>query len=148
MRGWWLVVGLLALRVSVAIAESDAPRLVGPFEKDEYPRALIDRPLTLPAGMVEGEMGASFVSLRFQPSPFEEARTDEWIGDVALRVGVTDRIQVEAGTAFSLDYVQRGDTSFQGISDIDLRRTLTSWKQVVPLRCRSSRSTPRRSTPP
>ena len=32
----------------VLAAEPAGARLVGPFPKDEYPQALIDRPLTLP----------------------------------------------------------------------------------------------------
>jgi hypothetical protein len=97
----------LALAVLPPAAGAGDARLVGPFPKDEYPTALIDRPLTLPAGMVEGEFGAAFTSLRLDPAVLGVTATDEWTADVAVRVGVTDRIQVEMGTAFSLDYWQR-----------------------------------------
>src|SRR5438128_426131 len=46
-------------------AEPGAARLVGPFTRDDYPQAIIDRPLTLPARMVEAEVGAQFTSLRY-----------------------------------------------------------------------------------
>ena len=134
MRDWrsWLVVVLATCARTVAAAEwSDDPR-VGPFAKDEYPQAVIDRPLTLPAGMVEGELGATFRSYKFPVPNLDVTGFDEWTGDVTLRVGVTDRIQVDVGTAFSLDYVEHG-TAFQGVSLVDLRPSLTSWKRVVPL---------------
>ena len=44
---------LLGTITRCAGAEPVGARLVGPFAKDEYPQAVIDRPLTLPAGMVE-----------------------------------------------------------------------------------------------
>lgn len=123
-----------------AHAESDAA-LVGPFTRDTYPQALIDRPLTLPAGMVEGELGATYRSNSFKARYFFSrsrvlsGTTDDWDLDLGLRVGVTDRIQLEAGTAFSLDHVQRGDQMFDGrpVSS-DLRPSLSSWRRVVPFR--------------
>lgn len=129
------VVGLAVVAVLLGASRGAAqPRLVGPFPKDEYPQAVIDRPLTLPAGMVEGELGATFSSVRFpELDPFIVNGIDEWTTDVTLRVGVTDRIQLETGTAFSIDYEQRGDRGFQGI-DNDLRPSLASWKHVVPVR--------------
>jgi hypothetical protein len=84
--------------------------------------------------MVEGEFGAAFSSLRVNPAVLGVTGTDEWTVDVALRVGVTDRIQLEAGTAFSLDYTQRSPDGFQGASGFDIRASLTSWKRVVPVR--------------
>jgi hypothetical protein len=130
-----LALAIAILVAPLAAAQPDAARLVGPFAKDEYPQALIDRPLTLPAGMVEGELAATFTSVRVDPSEFLGVRgIDEWTADVALRVGVTDWLQVEAGTAFSLDYVQRSGDFVQGIDPRDLRPSLTSWKRVVPLR--------------
>jgi hypothetical protein len=121
-----------------AFAWEDAP-LIGPFDKAEYPRALIDRPLTLPAGMVEGDVGFAFASRRFD-EPFlrstslEVAGYDEWTADITLRAGLTDRVQLEVGTAFSLDYEQRGAGNFQGTRPFDLRPSLTSWNRVVPVR--------------
>ena len=108
--------------------------MIGPFEKDAYPQALIDRPLTLPAGMIEGEIGGAFASRRLEEPVLGVSSIDEWTADVGVRLGVTDRVQIEVGTAFSLDYVQRGDDGFQGVRGFDLRPSLTSWKRVVPLR--------------
>jgi hypothetical protein len=122
---------LLGARLGVAAAQSDAP-LVGPFTRDDYPQAIIDRPLTLPAGMVEAELGASFVSTHFPPQLRGITGFDEWFADVALRVGVTDRVQIEAATAFSLDYTQRGEVF--GTPTPDLRPSLASWQHVVPVR--------------
>jgi hypothetical protein len=125
---------LLAVVVRLAGAESDAPRLIGPFDKAEYPQALIDRPLTLPAGMVEGELGGTFRSFRFEEPGSVSNGIDDWDADVALRVGVTDRIQLEAATAFSLDHTIRSGRGFEGIGDLDTRASLTSWRRVVPFR--------------
>jgi hypothetical protein len=129
------VVGLAVAAVMLFASRGAAqPRLVGPFPKDEYPQAVIDRPLTLPAGMVEGELGATFSSIRFDdPSNFVLTGIDEWTMDGTLRVGVTDRIQVEAGTSFSLDYTQTGDQGFQGVRN-DVRPSFTSWQHIVPVR--------------
>lgn len=125
---------LLALSLGgPARAADDVPQLVGPFAKDAYPQRVIDRPLTLPAGMVEGEVGAQFLSTRIDSSFFGVRGSDSWDGTIAIRAGVTDRIQIEAGTSFSLDYVQRG-FAFQGAEPIDIRPSLTSWRRVVPLR--------------
>jgi hypothetical protein len=63
-----LAVAIVIILAPLAGAQPDEARLVGPFAKDEYPQALIDRPLTLPAGMVEGELGFAFTSLRFDPA--------------------------------------------------------------------------------
>ena len=61
-----LVVALFTLVTLLArTTAAQSPALVGPFTRDDYPQALIDRPLTLPAGMVEAESGWSFVSQRF-----------------------------------------------------------------------------------
>ena len=127
-----LVLALLLARA--AGAETGAARLVGPFAKADYPQALIDRPLTLPAGMVEGEIGGRFVSRRFPVSILGVGGTDEWLADVAIRVGVTDRFQIEAATAFSLDYTMRHFEGFLGAQRLDARPNLTSWQRVVPLR--------------
>jgi hypothetical protein len=62
MTGMLLLVLLTAI-ARVASAESDEARLVGPFANVDHPQALIDRPLTLPAGRVEGELGATFAEL-------------------------------------------------------------------------------------
>ena len=140
MRPWShpLVFAFLALasRLPDAVAtEAGSARLVGPFAKEDYPQALIDRPLTLPAGMVEGELGASFVSQRFDPPIIRVTGADEWLLDVALRVGVTDRIQVEVGTAFSLDYREKARVFFPpDVPEFDLRPSKASWQRVVPLR--------------
>jgi hypothetical protein len=128
-----LAVVCLLLRAAPGAAQ---PQLVGPFAKDEYPQAVIDRPLTLPAGMVEGEVGTAFSSTRF-PSPdptyFSVNGIDQWTMDGTLRVGVTDRFQAEAGTSFSLDYQQRGDHGHTYRYD-DIRPTFASWQHVVPTR--------------
>ena len=130
-----VAVALMLLGLPTSVAAAEDAKLVGPFAKDEYPQAVIDRPLTLPAGMVEGELGATFTSTRFVVPPFSSiAGIDAWDGDVTLRVGVTDRIQAEVGTSFSLDYVQRATTGFQGVPLTDLRPSLASWQHVVPLR--------------
>jgi len=92
----------LLLRAAPGAAQ---PQLVGPFTKEDYPQAVIDRPLTLPAGMVEGELGVTFSSVRLPAPPdpeFSVTGIDQWTMDGTLRVGVTDRIQAEVGTAFSL----------------------------------------------
>ena len=130
---------LVTLLARTTAAQS--PALVGPFTRDDYPQALIDRPLTLPAGMVEAESGWSFVSQRFDvrwqrlnADGFRVGGSDDWNADLALRVGVTDRIQIEAGTSFSLDHTLRGDAGVQGVSGLDLRPSLTSWQRIVPLR--------------
>jgi hypothetical protein len=128
----WVSLALAVLPVAAAAGDA---RLVGPFPKDEYPTALIDRPLTLPAGMIEGELGGSFVSETFDPPILEVTGADEWLLDVALRVGVTDRIQVEVGTAFSLDYREKGRVFYPpGVPETDVRPSKTSWQRVVPLR--------------
>lgn len=135
MRPWRpvLVVGLFAAVAGIAAAEP--AKLVGPFEKSEYPTALIDRPLTLPAGMIEAELGFGFTSQEIDPPIVGIAQTDEWVIDATLRAGVTDRIQVEVGTAFSLDYRQKSPLGFQGVpGGVDIRPSLASWKRVVPLR--------------
>src|SRR5256885_16433141 len=85
-------------------AELGAAQLVGPFTRDDYPQAIIDRPLTLPARMVEAEVGGRFTSLRFAMPVLGVGGTDDWDGDLAVRGGVTDLIQLEAGTAFSPDH--------------------------------------------
>jgi hypothetical protein len=140
-RRRWIAPGVLVLvALSVAPGEAeDSTPLVGPFTRDTYPQAVIDRPLTLPAGMVEGESGWQFVSQRFvtpidfaTPLTFASSGTDDWNADVALRVGVTDRVQVEAGTAFSLDH------SIFGASQVDEpfddRPSLASWSRTLPVR--------------
>src|SRR5437667_11997375 len=96
-------------------AEPGAARLVGPFTRDDYAQAIIDRPLTLPARMVEAEVGAQFTSTRFVTPVLGVGGTDDWDADLAVRVGVTDRIQLEAATAFSLDHTLRDDRGFQGV---------------------------------
>ena len=53
--------------------------------------------------MVEAEVGAQFTSLRFVTPVLGVGGTDDWDADLAVRLGVTDRIQLEAATAFSLD---------------------------------------------
>jgi hypothetical protein len=131
-RSSQLALALICLSALLA-PRAGAVQLVGPFAKSEYPQAVIDRPLTLPAGMVEVEVGGTFVSQRFDGSFFGVSGTDDWLADVAVRVGVTDRIQIEAGTAFSLDHTVRGDTGYQG-SRFDFRPNLTSWQRVVPFR--------------
>ena len=111
-----------------------AASLVGPFEKDAYPQAVIDRPLTLPAGMVEGELGFQFTS-RPVPSPDRFSVggiVDDWDADVTLRVGVTDRLQLEVGTAFSLDHVIHEDPGFQGVRTVDLRLIRASMSASSP----------------
>ena len=115
-------------------AELGAARLVGPFTRDDYPQAIIDRPLTLPARMVEAEVGAQFTSLRFVTPVLGVGGTDDWDADLAVRVGVTDRIQLEAATAFSLDHTLRDDRGFQGVPGFDIRPSLASWRRVVPAR--------------
>ena len=128
---------LLAAFASLARADDGAARLVGPFTRDDYPQAVIDRPLTLPAGMVEGEIGGRFVSRSFRPFAFLPSVTDgidDWFLDLAVRVGITDRVQLEAGTAFSLDHQVRGDSGFQGAFGFDPRANLTSWQRRIPLR--------------
>jgi hypothetical protein len=110
---------------TAAGAQADPPLLVGPFAKDEYPRAVIDRPLTLPAGMVENEVGFRFLSVAPE-SQFNATGFDDWDADGAVRVGVTE---LEAGTSFSLDHTERG-----GASSILLRPNVTSWSRRVPFR--------------
>ena len=129
-----LVIALLVATARATGAEPSGARLVGPFTREDYPQAVIDRPLTLPAGMVEGEVGADFTSFRFATPVLGVGGADEWAGDVTLRVGVTDRVQFEAGTSFSLDYTQRDQQPFQGRSNIDIRPNLASWQRVVPVR--------------
>jgi len=128
------VIAVLAILAPPAGAEPGAARLVGPFTRDDYPQAIIDRPLTLPAGMIEAEIGAQFTSLRFETPVFGVGGTDDWDGDLAVRVGVTDRIQLEAGTAFSLDHTLRDEQGFQGVPGFDVRPSLTSWRRIVPVR--------------
>jgi len=143
LAAWGRMLGavglLLAALVPIASADDGPARLVGPFTRDDYPQAVIDRPLTLPAGMVEGEIGGRFVSQRqtFQPFTFYPplvSGVDDWYLDLAIRVGITDRIQLEAGTAFSLDHQERGYHSSQGGFGFDPRANLTSWQRVIPLR--------------
>jgi len=128
-----LAVVCLLLRAAPGAAE---PQLVGPFTKDEYPQAVIDRPLTLPAGMVEGELDTTFSSTRF-PSPdrtyFSVNGIDQWTMDGTLRLGITDRFQAEVGTSFSLDYQQRGDHGHTYRYD-DIRPTFASWQHIVQTR--------------
>src|SRR5689334_14866083 len=84
---------VLCLTVAApALADDDTPRLVGRFTRADYPQALIDRPLTLPAGMVEVELGGTCVSQRFDPPLFGVGGTDDWYADLAVRVGITDRL--------------------------------------------------------
>jgi hypothetical protein len=123
---------VVTLAPSLALAAES--RLVGPFAKDEYPQAVIDRPLTLPAGMVEAEVGGRFSSIRFDTSLFGVGGADDWDIDFGARVGVTDRIQVEAGTGFSLSHTERDVGNFQGGPTIDFRPSLISWNRVVPFR--------------
>jgi hypothetical protein len=117
-----------------SIAPAGEARLVGPFAKDEYPQAVIDRPLTLPAGMVEAEVGGRFRSIRFDTPIFGVGGADDWDIDFGVRLGVTDRIQVEAGTAFSLAHTERDVGNFQGGPTIDFRPSLISWSRIVPFR--------------
>lgn len=128
---------LLAMLAAVAAADDGPARLIGPFTRDDYPQAVIDRPLTLPAGMVEGELAGRFVSRSFPPLAYSSltAGVDDWFLDLAVRVGVTDRVQLEAGTAFSLDHQPRGAFDyFQGAYGFDPRPSLTSWQRVIPFR--------------
>ena len=132
----WVSIALAWLPVAAAAEEA---RLVGPFAKDEYPQAVIDRPLTLPAGMIEGEVGFSFLSLPSNPAVVDPILgvkgADQWLMDVSLRVGVTDRIQVEVGSAFSLDYSQwPRNTPPQFVPPPDIRPSQASWQHVIPLR--------------
>src|SRR5262245_28673332 len=123
----------LALAVRAG-AEDDGTRLVGPFTRADYPQAVIDRPLTLPAGTVGADPGGDFVSRRLETSLFGFAGADDWNLDLALRVGITDWLQAEAGTTFSLVHTTRASTGFEGVGALDLRPTLTSWQRVVPVR--------------
>lgn len=124
----------LAILTRSAAADPVDPRLVGPFTRDDYPQAVIDRPLTLPAGMVEGEVGGTFTSFRLVEPMFGLSGSDDWDVDLTVRVGVTDRLQIEAGTAFSLDHADRG-TGFQGVfGPVVFRPSLTSWNRIVPVR--------------
>jgi hypothetical protein len=129
-RSGLVAVAILGVElVARAAGAASAPvPWVGPFTRDDYPRAVIDRPLTLPAGMVEGEVGVGFSSIGVgAPQAFA---VDDWNADVTLRVGVTDRLQIEAGTSFSLDHAVHGG-AFPGV---DLRPSPTSWQRVVPVR--------------
>jgi hypothetical protein len=126
-----LVIALCLVPSAALAAEF---RLVGPFAKEEYPQAVIDRPLTLPAGMVEAEVGGRFSSIRFDMPIFGVGGADDWDIDFGARFGVTDRIQVEAGTGFSLSHTERDVGNFQGGPTIDLRPSLISWNRVVPFR--------------
>lgn len=84
--------------------------------------------------MLEVEVGGSFSSLSLPEPTFGVTGADDWDLDLAVRVGVTDRLQIEAGTAFSLDHTGHG-TGFQGVSGlVDLRPSLTSWRRIVPVR--------------
>jgi hypothetical protein len=133
----YLALGTLALLATLVAsvgAEDGPPRLVGPFTREDYPQAVIDRPLTLPAGMVEAEIGGTFVSQRFGTPVLGVGGADDWDLDVDLRIGLTDRIQLGVGTAFSLDHTVRDTQGFQGVPPLDLRSNLSSWQRVVPLR--------------
>jgi hypothetical protein len=83
--------------------------------------------------MVEAEVGGTFVSQRFVTPVFGVGGTDDWNLDVAVRVGITDRLQVDVGTAFSLEHREHAGTGFDGLQ-IDTRPSLSSWQRVVPLR--------------
>ncbi len=131
--GWFMRVAWLSFVVArAASAASDATHLVGPFTLADYPRAVIDRPLTLPRGVVEGEVGFSFASQTLDPAFLGVGGVDRWDTDVALRVGVTDWLQLEAATSFNLDYHQRR-ADFEGIFT-ETRPTLSSWNRTVPVR--------------
>lgn len=143
MKGFTIALSSIGALLAVTMsARADAP-LVGPFTRETYPQAVIDRPLTLPAGMVEGELGATFhsntLTLRpggsFGTTHFYD-RTDDWDLDVDLRVGVTDRVEVEAGTSFSLDHVHKTNLLYTNPipTYLDLRPSLTSWQRRVPFR--------------
>lgn len=125
---------LLALfAVATCRAEAPATTLQGPFTRDTYPQAVIDRPLTLPAGMVEGELGSAFrtQTLPAQYSPTRREITfEDWLIDGTLRVGLTDRIQLEAGTAFVVDHSVLGGSLYYD----ERRPSLASWSRVVPVR--------------
>jgi hypothetical protein len=123
-----------AALLAASIAPAEESRLIGAFAKDEYPQAVIDRPLTLPAGMVEAEVGGRFSSIRFDAPVFGAGGADDWDIDFGARVGVTDRLQIEAGTGFSLSHTLRDVGNFQGAPALDARPSLISWNRVVPLR--------------
>jgi len=61
-------------------AKPEGAQLVGPFTRDDYPQAIIDRPLTLPARMVEAEVGARFTSVRFVTPVLGVGGTDDTHG--------------------------------------------------------------------
>lgn len=126
--GSWSIAMLLGI-ATMAGAEAS---LVGPFTRETYPQAVIDRPLTLPAGMVEGELGTQFTS-RSSASNGGYYRVDDWDLDLTLRVGITDRLQAEVGTGFSLDHVEQTNLSYFGtIGPFDSRPSTSSWSRRVP----------------
>ena len=88
--------------------------------------------------MVEAEVGGTFASTRVNVStgfgfPLSQP-FDDWDVDATVRVGITDRIQFEAGTAFSIDHTARG-RDFEGtLETLDARPSLASWDHMIPVR--------------
>lgn len=109
---------------------------VGPFAKSDYPVSLIDRPLTLPSGMVEARLEAAFTSFTIPLGAFDpntqrfgirDFHFDNWdlVGNLA--VGITDRLQVELGTSFSISEGRLPGT-------LDFRPSTASWDRNLNVR--------------
>lgn len=104
---------IVAALIAVLLAPGVPARAagIGPFAKADYPLSLIDRPLTLPRGMVEGRLEAVFSSATLQFGVFDprtlrfvvrNTHLDAWDLVTGLAIGITDRLQAELSTAFSV----------------------------------------------
>ncbi len=71
------------------------PKYVGPFEKDEYPLQERLRPLTLPAGMAEGELAFGYADPNY---PSADGGVDT---QIRAALGIADRAEVRVGTGIA-----------------------------------------------
>ncbi len=120
------------LRAGILMA---APALVGigraegeiaPIDKYHYPQAVIDRPLTLPRGMLELRTAFAFTSL-----DFFSLRLDDWDMIASGGYGITDRLQLDIATVFSL---HRNDASRGYDHTVYQPTTSASWNHTLSVR--------------
>jgi len=84
--------------MGIAHADDENNSGVGPFSKANYPSDVIDRPLTLPGGMLEVGLGLAYASLSVAG-----VSADATSAGVSARYGVGNKIMVGVDTSLGID---------------------------------------------
>lgn len=85
-------------------APAAAGQGIGPFTKESYPSALIDRPLTLPAGMIEVRPSLQYLNLTItDPLSGASASFSATGLGVGVGYGITDKIEAGLSTGLGID---------------------------------------------